>query len=75
MRPDQAKDRSIQKYMETSSTYDLFVQFEAPQERGLQIHQTRSHAIVLCNTLPAVCIEKVVCMKTEEEPSQKVPWG
>ena len=42
------------------------------QERGLQFYQTRSHAIVLYNTLPAVCIEKVVCMKTKDEIYQKV---
>ena len=42
------------------------------QERGLQFYQTRSHAIVLHNTLPAVCIEKVVCMKTKDELYQKV---
>ena len=42
------------------------------QEKGLQFYQARSHAIVLCNTLPAVSIEKVVCMKTEEELYHKV---
>ena len=34
------------------------------QEGGLQFYQTRSRAVVLYNTLPAVCIEKTVCMKT-----------
>ena len=34
---------------------------------GKQFYQTRSHAIVLYNTLPAICIEKAVCMKTKEE--------
>ena len=42
------------------------------QERGLLFYQTRSHAIVLYDTLPAVCIEKAVCMKTKEELHQKV---
>ena len=28
------------------------------QKKGLQFYQTRSHAIVLYNTLPAICIEK-----------------
>ena len=41
------------------------------QKRGLQFYQTRSHAIVLNNTLPADCIEKAVCMKTKEEPFHK----
>ena len=37
------------------------------QRKGLHFCQTRSHAIVLFNTLPAICIEKMVCMKTKEE--------
>ena len=40
------------------------------QEKGLQFYQTRSHAVVLCNTLPAACIKKAVCMKTKEEPDE-----
>ena len=44
----------------------------AQRERGLQFHQTRSHAVVLYNTLPAACIEKAVCMKTTDELYQKV---
>ena len=42
------------------------------QEKGLQVHQTRSLAVVLCNTLLAACIEKAVCMKTKDELYQKV---
>ena len=42
------------------------------QERGLQFSQTQSHAVVLHNTLPAVCIEKAVCMKTQDELYHKV---
>ena len=42
------------------------------QGKGLQFYQTRSNAIVLHNTLLAVCIEKAVCMKTKEELYQKV---
>ena len=37
------------------------------QSKGLQFYQTRSNAIILHNTLPAVCIEKVVNMKSGEE--------
>ena len=33
---------------------------------------TRSHAVVLYNTLPGVCIEKAVSMKTQEELYQEV---
>ena len=41
-------------------------------KRGLQCYQTRSHAIVLYSALPAICIEKAVCMKTKEELYHKV---
>ena len=44
------------------------------QEKGLRIYQTRSHAIVLYDTQPAVCIEKVVCMNPKDELFQKVRW-
>ena len=47
------------------------------QRKGLQFYQTRSHAISLSSTRPAICIEKVVCMKTGEELYCKVhqsPW-
>ena len=42
------------------------------QEKGLLFNQTRSHALVLHDTQPAVCIEKVVCMETQDEQNQKV---
>ena len=43
------------------------------QGKGLQFfYQTRSHAVVLYNTQFAACIEKAVCMKTQEELHQKV---
>ena len=37
------------------------------QSKGLQCCQTRSNAIILYNTLPAMCVEKVVVMKSGEE--------
>ena len=42
------------------------------QEKDLPFYQTRSHAVVLDNTLPAACIKKAVCMKTQDELYQKV---
>ena len=42
------------------------------QRKGLQFYQTRSSAIALFNTLPAICIEKAVYMKAEEEKFFKV---
>ena len=37
------------------------------QSKGLQFYQTRSNATILYNTLPAVCIEKVVIRKSGQE--------
>ena len=42
------------------------------QKNGLTFHQKRSNAIILHNTLPAVCIEKVVVMISGEEFFNKV---
>ena len=73
MRFDETKDRAKQEYLETHSKYGMLVQLEArSRERGLQLYQTRSHAVVLYNTLPAACIEQAVCMKTQDELYQKV---
>ena len=36
------------------------------QQTGLQFDQTRSHAVVLYNTLLAEFIEKAICMKTKD---------
>ena len=40
-------------------------------EKGLLFYQTRSLAIVLYDTLPAVGMEKVECMKTKDDENQK----
>ena len=37
------------------------------QSKELQFYRTRSNAIILCNTLLAMCIEKVVIKKSGEE--------
>ena len=41
MRLVQAKDRSIQQYLETSSKYGFWCNLKLAQESGLQFHQTR----------------------------------
>ena len=69
MRFHENKDRAIQEYLDTPSKYSILKFF---QETGLQIYQRRSHAVVLYNTLPAACIEKAACVKTQEEVCQKV---
>ena len=48
------------------------INLKLAQERGLQFYQTRSHAVVLYNTLFAAWIEKAVCMKTKDELYRKV---
>ena len=52
--------------------YSVLVQLKLAQKRGLHFYQTRSHAIVVYSTLPAICIEKAVSMKTKEELYNKV---
>ena len=42
------------------------------EEKGLLFYRTRSHAVVLYNTLPAASFEKAVCMKTQDKLYQKV---
>ena len=40
--------------------------------KGLKFYQTRCNVIILCDTLTAYCISKVVVMKSEEIIYQKV---
>ena len=71
-RSDETKDRAIQEDLETPSKYVFWCNSKLAQEKGLQFYQTRSHAVVLHNTLPAACIEEAVCMKTQDEIYPKV---
>ena len=41
------------------------------QEKGLQFYQKRSHDVILYDTPPAECIEKAICMKTEDQLYQR----
>ena len=43
-----------------------WVNLNVAQRKGLTFYQTKSNAIILCNTLPPCCIEKVVLWKTGE---------
>ena len=49
-----------------------WVEKQLAQQKGLKFYQTRCNAIILCDTLPAYCISKVVVMKSEEIKYQKV---
>ena len=49
-----------------------WVEIQLAQRKGLKFYQTRSNAVVLCDTLPAYCISKAIVMKSEEIIHQKV---
>ena len=49
-----------------------WVDIQLAQRKGLKFDQTRSNAVLLCDTLPAYCISKVVVMESEEIIYQKV---
>ena len=77
MRLDKAKDcsMSLDKPKNTWKPHQNAVylcNLKLAQGKGLLFYQTKSHAIVLYDTLPAVCIEKVVCMKAKDDLFQKV---
>ena len=62
-----SKNRALQKYLETMSGYRFFAAIlMLAQEKELRFYQTRSHAVILYDTLPAECIEKAICMVTTE---------
>ena len=65
------KIQAIQEYLETPYKYSILCNLKFGQEKGLQSHQTHSHAVVLYNTLLAACIEKAGCIQTKGEPYQK----
>ena len=73
MRLDKAKDCHIQKYLENLTKNTVYwCNLKLAQKKGIAILYTRSHAITLSDTLPAICIDKVACMKTKDELYQKV---
>ena len=41
----------------------FWIHLARAQEKGLQFWQTRSHAVIVHDSVPADCIEKVVCQK------------
>ena len=69
IRSGQTQNHGVQRYLEGSPKYSIFM---LSQRKGLQFYQTRSHAIALFNTLPGICIEQVVYMKTGEDLYCKV---
>ena len=74
MRSDKTKDRARTRKLGSAFKiiyFGLNLKLR-PKERSGNFYPTRSHAVVLCNTLPAACIEKAVRMKTQDELYQKV---
>ena len=49
-----------------------WVDIKLAQKKGLKFYQTRSNAIILCNTLPAYCIPKAIKMETGDIIYEKV---
>ena len=68
---DQVKDRPRQKYLETFENIVFWCNFKLAQVEGVQFYQTRSHPIVLDDTLP-IALRKAVCMKTQDELFLKI---
>ena len=49
-----------------------WINLKCAQDKGLAFWQTRSNALILENSVPADCLEKVVNNKTEEILYQKI---
>ena len=49
-----------------------WVDIQLAQQKGLKFYQARSNAIILYDTLPACCIQKVVVMESGEIIYEKV---
>ena len=43
-----------------------WVDIKLAQKKGFEFYQTRSNAIIFCNTLPAYCIPKAIKIETGE---------
>ena len=44
-----------------------WVEKQLAQRKGFKFYQTRSNAVILCDTLPAYCISKAIVMKSRKE--------
>ena len=72
MRLVTSNNRVIQKYLETLLQNTVFwCNLNLAQQRGLQFYQTRSNAVILCDTLLVEFIEKAICMKTKDQLYQR----
>ena len=62
----------MQKAWKRHQNEVYWVDINLALRKGLKFYQTRSNAIILCETLPACCISKVVRMETGEAFYEKV---
>ena len=58
--------------VEETSKHGDWVDIKLAQQKGFKLYQTRSNAIIFCDTLPAYCIPKAIMMETGEIIYEKV---
>ena len=66
LRRHETQSCGLQTKLENTSENSVLANLRVAQKKGLTFHQTRSNAIILHNSLPTACIEKVVVMNSEE---------
>ena len=64
---DLSKPRKVQYESKLKTNQDAVYWINLPraQDKGLRFWQTRSHAIIVCSSVPADCIYKVISQKGE----------
>ena len=72
IRSGQTQKYGVQNTWKVLKHTGYWCNLKLAQRKGFQFSQTRSKAIALFNTLLAMCIEKVVHMKTGEDLYSKV---
>ena len=69
--PWNESQRSARAWLDREDTV-YWVDKQFAQWKRLKLYQTRCNAIIVCDTIPAYCIPKVVVIKSEEILYQKV---
>ena len=73
LRRDEAQDCSVQTQWKIHQNTVCWCELRVALSKGLQFYQTVSHAIILYNTVPAMCIEKVVIRPTAPQRIVRKP--
>ena len=66
IRSDKAPNCCLQAKVESNQGAVYWIDIRLVQKKGLKFFQTRSNAITLYVTVPPICIERVVSVKTQE---------